>query len=264
MSTQSQRGAQATPGWHQESYAPRIIIVIPVYNHAGTLRDVVTRCIKVHDRVMVVDDGSSDGGADNLEGLDVDIIRHPKNLGKGVAILSAAKKALRSGMTHMVTVDADGQHDPDDFRRFIPELEAHPDAIIIGKRDFHGVYVPESSRVGRAISNFWLLAETGRSLGDAQSGFRAYPIALFKHLNLRERRYSFEIEVLVKAAWAGIELREVDISIHYPSPAERVSHFHLFWDNLRLSLLNTRLIMRAVIPLPHRKIEDIKGGKGKF
>lgn len=254
MSTQFPSEAQPILGRLLESDAPRVIIVIPVYNHARTLRDVVTRCIKVHDRVMVVDDGSSDGGADILEGLAVDIIRHPKNLGKGVAILSAAKRALRSGMTHMVTVDADGQHDPEDLRHFIPELEAHPDAIIVGKRDFHGAYVPESSRVGRAISNFWLLAETGRSLGDAQSGFRAYPIALFKHLNLRERRYSFEIEVLVKAAWAGIELREVDISIYYPSPAERVSHFHLFWDNLRLSLLNARLIMRAVIPLPHRKI----------
>lgn len=254
MSTQFPSEAQPILGRLLESDAPRVIIVIPVYNHARTLRDVVTRCIKVHDRVMVVDDGSSDGGADILEGLAVDIIRHPKNLGKGVAILSAAKRALKSGMTHMVTVDADGQHDPEDLRHFIPELEAHPDAIIVGKRDFHGAYVPESSRVGRAISNFWLLAETGRSLGDAQSGFRAYPIALFKHLNLRERRYSFEIEVLVKAAWAGIELREVDISIYYPSPAERVSHFHLFWDNLRLSLLNARLIMRAVIPLPHRKI----------
>lgn len=258
MSTQFPSEAQPILGRLLESDAPRVIIVIPVYNHARTLRDVVTRCIKVHDRVMVVDDGSSDGGADILEGLAVDIIRHPKNLGKGVAILSAAKRALRSGMTHMVTVDADGQHDPDDLRHFIPELKAHPDAIIVGKRDFHGAYVPESSRVGRAISNFWLLAETGRSLGDAQSGFRAYPIALFKHLNLRERRYSFEIEVLVKAAWAGIELREVDISIYYPSPAERVSHFHLFWDNLRLSLLNARLIMRAVIPLPHRKIGNIR------
>ena len=154
MSTQFPREAKATPGWHRESNAPQIIIVIPVYNHASTLRDVVIRSLKVHDRVMVVDDGSSDGGVDTLEGLDIDIVRHSKNLGKGVAILSAAKKALRSGMTHMVTVDADGQHDQDDLRHFIPELEAHPDAIIVGKRDFHNAYVPASSRVGRAISNF--------------------------------------------------------------------------------------------------------------
>ena len=254
MSAHSPGEVKAAAVRHPESYLPRIIIVIPVYNHGTTLRNVVQRTLKVHDRVMVVDDGSSDGGVDTLEGLEVDIIRHSKNLGKGAAILSAAEKAWRSGMTHMVTVDADGQHDPDDLRRFIPELEAYPDAIIVGKRDFHGAYVPASSRVGRAISNFWLRAETGRALGDAQSGFRAYPIALFEQLKLRERRYSFEIEVLVKAAWVGIELREVDISTYYPSPAERVSHFHLFRDNFRLSLLNARLIMRAVIPLPHRKI----------
>jgi len=250
--------AQATPIRHPVSDPPQIIIVIPVYNHSGTLRDVVTKSLKVHDRVMVVDDGSTDGGVDTLEGLEVDIVRHSKNLGKGAAILSAAKKALRSGMTHMVTVDADGQHDPDDLRHFIPELEAHPDAIIVGKRDFHGAYVPASSRVGRAISNFWLRVETGRSLGDAQSGFRVYPISLFQQLKLRERRYSLEIEILVRAAWAGIELREVDISIFYPLPAERVSHFRLFRDNLRLSLLNARLVMRAVVPLPHRKIGDFR------
>ena len=255
---------QPTPIRDAESNPPKIIIVIPVYNHSGTLRDVVTKSLKVYDRVMVVDDGSSDGGVDTLEGLEVDIVRHSKNLGKGAAILSAAKKALRSGMTHMVTVDADGQHDPDDLRHFIPELEAHPDAIIVGKRDFHGTYVPASSRVGRAISNFWLRVETGRTLGDAQSGFRAYPVDLFQQLKLRERRYSFEIEILVRAAWAGIELREVDISIYYPSPAERVSHFRLFWDNLRLSLLNARLVMRAAIPLPHRKIGDFRCEKNRW
>ena len=258
MSTQFPSEAQATLIRHPESEPPQMIVVIPVYNHSSTLRDVVIRSLKIHDRVMVVDDGSSDGGVDTLAGLEVDIVRHSKNFGKGAAILSAAKKALRSGMTHMVTVDADGQHDPDDLRHFIPELEAHPDAIIVGKRDFNGAYVPASSRVGRSISNFWLRVETGRSLGDAQSGFRAYPIDLLRQLKLRERRYSFEIEVLVKAAWAGIELREVDISIYYPSPAERVSHFRLFRDNLRLSLLNARLIMRAVVPLPHRKIGDFR------
>jgi len=249
---------QPTPIRDAEAGPPQIIVVIPVYNHSNTLRDVVTRSLKVHDRIMVVDDGSDDGGIDTLEGLEIDIVRHSKNLGKGAAILSAAKKALRSGMTHMVTVDADGQHDPNDLRHFIPELEAHPDAIIVGKRDFKGAYVPASSRVGRAISNFWLRVETGRPLGDAQSGFRAYPIDLFEQLKLRERRYSFEIEILVRAAWAGIELREVDISIYYPSPAERVSHFRLFQDNLRLSLLNARLMMRAMIPLPHRKIGDFR------
>ncbi len=72
--------AQAAPIRHAESDPPQIIIVIPVYNHSGTLRDVVTKSLKVHDRVMVVDDGSTDGGVDTLEGLEVDIVRHPRTL----------------------------------------------------------------------------------------------------------------------------------------------------------------------------------------
>jgi len=231
-----------SPAFHR----PEIAIVIPVYNHPRTLREVVIKALKVHRAVMVVDDGSSDSGLDTLDGLTVNVVRHPRNLGKGVAILSGAREWRRLGMTHIVTIDADGQHDPDDFRRFVTELDLHPDAIVVGKRDFEVAEVPSASRIGRAISNFWLRVETGKVLGDAQSGFRAYPIALLEGLKLHERRYSFEIEVLVKAAWAGVELREVPVSTYYPPAEERVSHYHLFWDNVRLSLLNTKLSLRSV------------------
>lgn len=241
----------------------RVIIVIPVYNHSITLKDVVARALDVHDAVMVVDDGSTDRGAEKLEGLDVHIIRHARNLGKGAAILSAIKEARTLGMTHVVTIDADGQHDPDDFNRFIPVIKEYPDAIVVGKRDFKKADVPFGSRIGRGISNFWLRVETGKILGDAQSGFRAYPISVIENLKLREQRYALEIEVLVKAAWAGVELLEVDISTYYPPAKERVSHFRLFWDNLRLSLLNAKLTMRSVAPVPHRKIVNNRHGQGE-
>lgn len=229
-----------------------VIIVIPVYNHARTLRDVVVRASAVHHAVMVVDDGSTDRGTDTLAGLDVRIIRHPGNLGKGVAILTAAAEARKLGMTHIVTIDADGQHDPCDFQRFIPVLEEKPDAIIVGKRDFENADVPGPNRFGRRFSNFWFRVQTSQTLGDVQSGFRAYPLSVLENLSLHEPRYSFEVEVLVKAAWAGVEVLETDIPVSYPS--DRISHFHLFWDNFRLSILNFKLTMRSVAPWPHRKI----------
>ncbi|MBW1797741.1 MAG: DUF2062 domain-containing protein [Deltaproteobacteria bacterium] len=241
----------------------KVIIVIPVYNHSITLRDVVKKALDVHDTVMVVDDGSTDRGVDKLEGLDVKIIRHAGNLGKGAAILSAIKEARTLGMTHVVTIDADGQHDPNDFHRFIRVIRENPDAIVVGKRDFKKADVPFGSRIGRGISNFWLRVETGRILGDAQSGFRAYPVSVIENLKLREKRYALEIEVLVKAAWAGVELLEVDISTYYPPPEERISHFRLFRDNLRLSLLNARLTMRSVAPVPHRKIVNNRHRQGE-
>jgi len=241
----------------------RIIIVIPVYNHPTTLRGVVTQALQVHHEVMVVDDGSTEDAFSFLQGLQVHRVRHPQNLGKGAAILTAAREARRMGMTHMVTIDADGQHSPDDFNRFIPVIQEAPDAIVVGKRDFQNSRVPRANRFGRSFSNFWLRLQTGKTLGDAQSGFRAYPLSVLENLKLHEKRYTFEIEVLVKAAWAGVELREVDIPVYYPPATERVSHFHLFWDNLRLSLLNAKLTMRSVAPLPHKKIVNSRHRPGE-
>jgi glycosyltransferase involved in cell wall biosynthesis len=231
----------------------RILIVIPVYNHGATLRSVVKGALDVHDAVMVVDDGSTDDAVSPLKNLNVRLVRHPRNLGKGAAILTAAREAQKLGMTHMVTIDADGQHNPRDINRFLPLIRTHPDAVIVGKRDFDPAEVPRANRFGREVSNFWLRLQTGRALGDAQSGFRVYPLWVLQNLKLKERRYTFEIEVLVKAAWTGIELMETDIPVHYPKGTDRVSHFHLFWDNVRLSKLNAGLTLRAMLPWPHRK-----------
>ncbi len=236
----------------------KVLVVIPVYNHAGTLRAVAERTLAVQPDVLVVDDGSTDGGADTLAGLPLTVIRHPRNLGKGAAILTAAREGRRLGMTHLVTLDADGQHDPADLPRFLELIRREPGALVVGTRDFGRAEVPGSSRFGRSFSNFWLRVQTGVRLGDAQSGFRAYPLEVLENLPLSERRFSFEIEVLVKAAWAGVPLREVPVSVVYPP--DRVSHFHTLWDNLRLSLLNTRLTARALLPWPHRSL--VPGPRG--
>ena len=236
----------------------KIGIVIPVYNHSKTLREVVVRALEVNAEVMVVDDGSTDRGTNSLTGLSVHILHHPVNLGKGAAILTAAKTYRQMGMTHLVTVDADGQHNPDDIRRFVPVIQRNPYAIVVGKRNFQDVNIPGLTRFGRSFSNFWLRLQTGHSLGDTQSGFRAYPMVVLERLKLREKGFAFEVEVLVKAAWAGVKLKEVDVSVYYPPASERVSHFRVFRDNLRLTLLNTKLTLRSIAPLPHRQILDFE------
>jgi len=243
--------------------APRILIVIPVYNHAASLRQVVERALAVHPEVLVVDDGSVDRPLDTLYGLPVRLASHPLNQGKGAAIMTAARLARGLGMSHIVTIDADGQHDPADFPRLKAAVAAEPMAIVVGARNFDTANVPGSSRFGRKFSNFWLRLQTGKTLSDTQSGFRAYPLAVLDGLRLRERHYSFEVEVLVRGAWAGVPLREVPISVHYPPPGERVSHFKAFRDNLRLTLLNTHLTLRSVLPWPHRKLVADEGGELK-
>lgn len=232
----------------------RIAILIPLYNHGRSVRAVVEGVLVQHPEVMVVDDGSTDGGADLLQGLPVRVLRHPANRGKGAAITTAIRDAAERGVTHLVTLDADGQHDPADLPKFLAAIAADPEAIIVGCRDMSDTGVPASSRFGRSFSNFWLRLQTGHTLGDTQSGFRAYPVAILERLPLRQTGYAFEVEVLVRAAWAGVLLAEVPVAVYYPPAQERVSHFDKFWDNLRLTVLNTGLTMRSVAPWPHRKI----------
>jgi glycosyltransferase involved in cell wall biosynthesis len=254
------------------------LIVVPVYNHAGTLRSVVQASL-AHGSVLVVDDGSTDmepahrrSVNDNimpddafapnhpLHALPIHYVRHATNMGKGKAIITGAAVAERLGMTHIITLDADAQHNPADIPAFLAAVESEMLTIFVGKRDFTVPNVPASSRFGRAFSNFWFRVQTGEDVGDSQSGFRAYPLAVLDKLTLTESHYSFEVEVLVRAAWAGFPVADIPIGVYYPPREKRVSHFHPFMDNLRLTLLNTRLTTRAIMPIPQKRfVQDTTG-----
>jgi len=231
----------------------KILLLIPVFNHVGTLRQVVKEALGYHSTIMVLDDGSTDGSLDTVKDLDIFLRAHPENLGKGAAIRTGAKEALAMGFTHMITMDADLQHKAEDIPVFKLMTGSHPNAIIIGKRNFNTPNVPFSSIFGRSFSNFWLRLQTGCKVSDVQSGFRAYPLALFNFFNFKENRYSFEVEILVKSAWAGINLKNIDISVVYQPKGKRISHFKFLKDNLYLTHLNTKLTLRSFLPLPHKQ-----------
>ena len=234
--------------------AGQIAVVIPVYNQSRRLREVVSGCLEICPRVLVVDDGSDNEAARDLVDLHVEVLRHKANEGKGAAIKTAAHHLREQGVTHMITIDADGQHYPKDLPRFIEVIHEHPEALIIGVRNFGNDTVPLSSRFGRAFGNFWVRVQTGTKVHDIQSGFRAYPLAMFEHLSCGSQRYAFEVEVVVRALWGKVKLHEVGVQVHYPKPGQRDSHFNKLRDNARLALLNTHLTMRALLPWPHRSL----------
>ena len=234
----------------------RVAVVIPHYNHSATLPAVVAEALAYCPTVIVVDDGSSPPEAAILDDLDPRArrLRHPENRGKGAAIRSGLQEARRLGATHIITIDADGQHFPADIPAFLEAVERDPEAIIIGWRDFTTTRVPGGSRFGRSFSNFWFRVQTGVRLGDTQSGFRAYPVAVLASLPCDERHYAFENEILVRAAWAGVRIREIPVRVHYPEGPAHISHFHRLRDNFRLSRLNTRLTIRSLLPWPHDQL----------
>jgi uncharacterized protein (DUF2062 family) len=236
-----------------------IAVVIPVYNQPERLREVACRCLVACPRVLIVDDGSEPPVAPLVADLPVEVLGHEVNQGKAAAIHTAARHLHERGARHMITLDADGQHDPEDLPRMMEAIRRHPDSLIIGVRDFEQGTVPASSRFGRAFGNFWVRLQTGTRVHDIQSGFRAYPLAVLKHLPCRSQRYAFEVEVVVRALWGGVHVQEVGVQVHYPKPEHRSSHFHKLRDNLALVVLNTHLTMRSLVPWPHRQITDLRG-----
>ncbi len=237
--------------------------VIPVYNNGGTIREVALACRQFVSNVLVVDDGSTDTDVPALfTGTGVEVIRHDQNRGKGKALATALAYVAEHGATYMITLDGDGQHRAEDLEKFLPLLQQDEDSLIIGCRDFSRPNIPGSSRFGREFANFWLRVETGVSIRDCQSGFRAYPVKHFTALGIQGAHYDFETEALACAAWAGLSLKMVDVDVWYPEPEKRISSFRPFVDNLRLSWMHTRLVLRHLLPWPHKKL--VKGEEKKW
>jgi len=240
---------------HNYSPSEAVWCVIPVYNNRNTVHDVALACRKYLEHVIIVDDGSTDADIAFLfEGSDITVLKHEINLGKGRAILTALRYVTAKGGCFMITLDGDGQHDPKDLEKFIPLLQEDEAALVVGCRDFSHSHIPSGSRFGRAFANFWLRVETGVSVDDCQSGFRAYPVRYLNALKLTGAHYDFETEVLAKALWAGLTVKTVAIDVWYPKEGKRVSHFKPFLDNFRISCMHTYLIARRLLPLPHRKL----------
>ncbi len=232
---------------------------LPVYNNRKTVRQVAAACREIVSHVVVVDDGCTDGDlGEILSGLDVVVLKHAANIGKGQAILTASRYIESQGGQYMITIDADGQHLPQDIRKFLPLIQEDTPAIIIGCRDFTTDNVPVASRFGRSFANFWLLVETGKIVGDCQSGFRAYPVKYINQISFKGDHFDFEAEVLAKAAWGGLALTTVDIGVVYPKPEERVSSFKPFLDNLRLTGIHSMLVGRRLLPIRHQKLVETR------
>lgn len=226
----------------------QLILLIPTYNNAATLGKVLSDVLDFPFPVIVVNDGSTDHTLAVLQAFpQVHTISYPRNRGKGYALNTGLKAATEAGYRYAITLDSDGQHYADDIPLFLHAIEQYPDSLLIGARNLASDNMPGKNTFANKFSNFWFTLETGIKLTDTQSGYRLYPLHKLKGISLFTTKYEYELEIIVQAAWRNIRVANVPIKVYYPPAAERVSHFRPLQDFTRISLLNSILVLIALL-----------------
>ena len=234
--------------WAERARRLGCAVVIPTYNNDRTLGGVIAGVRRYCADIFVVNDGSTDRTAEVLASTEgIRTIAYARNRGKGYALRRGLRAAREAGFRYALTIDSDGQHYPDDIARFIERIERRPDTLLIGARNLTADNMPARNTFANRFSNFWYLVETGRRLEDTQSGFRLYPLRRLGRLRSLCSRYEFEVEVIVRAAWRGVEVENIPVRVYYAPDGERVSHFRPLRDFTRISLLNSVLVLEALL-----------------
>ncbi len=251
--------------YHKIFKEKKCCVLLPTYNNASALPKVIKNVMQYTDDIIVINDGSTDNTIEILKQFpDVIDLSYEQNEGKGFALRAGMKLAENLGYEFAITMDTDGQHFASDLSQFLKKIEDKKDAIIIGERNRNRQDQKQGSSFANKFSNFWFWAETGIRHIDTQSGFRLYPLKKINELKYFSSRYEFEIEVLVRNAWRGIDIEQVPVNVYYPPEKEQVSHFRPFKDFFRISILNSILVLIAFFyGLPKRLFHYIKKKKFK-
>jgi predicted LPLAT superfamily acyltransferase len=239
---------------NQDDFRP--CIIIPCYNHGATLAAVLERLEPLALPCILVDDGSDAATQVPLREAAarhswVTLLRLPVNRGKGAAVMHGLRAAARTGYSHALQVDADGQHRLEDAPRLLAAARREPGVLISG-RPVYDDSIPRARRWGRYITHIWVWIETlSFSLRDSMCGFRVYPLAPTVALLDRVRfgeRMDFDTEIMVRLYRDGTPSRFIDTPVVYP--ADGISHFDALNDNLRISWMHTRLVCGMLMGLP--------------
>lgn len=231
----------------------RPCVIVPAYQAEATVAKVVG---DLHHElpdlpVFVVDDGCTDRTAKTAENAGARVIRHGRNMGKGVALRTGFEHAFAKGFDVAITVDADAQH-PADQARLMHEAEPDGHALVLGVRDLVRDGAPKKNRMSNGISNFFLSGFSGRALRDTQCGLRRYPLRETIAISAKSPGYAFEAEIILRALAAGLRVVQVPVRVYYPPEHERVTHFDSVRDPARV----VGTVVRALFDIHVRRSGD--------
>jgi glycosyltransferase involved in cell wall biosynthesis len=232
------------------------VVVVPVYDHGTAFAAMAAALGRQGLPVIAVDDGSGAATRAILDGLAADhcwlrVVRHATNLGKGAAVATGFRCAVRAGYSHALQIDADGQHETADLPAFVECARRDPAALVLGVPEFDAT-MPRIRRFGRYLTHIWVWIETlSFDIPDSMCGYRVYPLAaVLPLLEARQlgRRMVFDSEILVRLHWQGVRFAPLPTRVTYPRGNH--SNFRLWRDNVLISAMHTRLVFGMLWRLP--------------
>lgn len=229
-----------------------IAIIVPAFNEAKTIRALLKSILQYASQVIVINDASTDKTVEEIADLPITILHNSKNLGKGASMLKGFKHAKILGAKAVITIDADGQHNPSDIPRFIQATQQSPNQVIIGSRLQNRENAPKLRRTANDIADFFISWAAGCKIIDTQSGYRLYPFAaLNKTINrkIKKEKFTFESELLIDITRKGYTPATIRIRSLYPKDA-RPSHYKPFRDTCDIILMVTWKIVSRGLCFP--------------
>ncbi|HLI18988.1 MAG TPA: glycosyltransferase family 2 protein [Rhodanobacteraceae bacterium] len=220
----------------------RPFVIVPCLNEARAIRRLLQGVLTHCPDVIVVDDGSTDDTAAIAATLPVILIRHPQRRGKGEALRTGFREALKRGASGVLTMDGDGQHDPDDIPRLLAAARQFPDALIVGARMLEREHQPNARRRANDFADWGISWGCGRPVADTQSGQRWYPRAAAELVELPAQDFVFEAAILIAASRdLDMPIVSIPIACRYDDSA-RHSHFRPLWDTVRITWYTIRRV----------------------
>lgn len=215
-------------------------ILIPGYNESRMIGQVVTNTRKIIDDVVVIDDGSRDNTAQIAQDAGAYVIKHEVNKGKGAALRTGFQYVIDHGYDAVITMDSDGQHDPDDIPGFLDAVEKIGSGIIIGTRMGDISTMPLIRRCTNKLTSFSASILARQQIEDSQSGFRLITTDVLKTIQLETAGFETESEILIKASKAGFRITSVPIKTIYGEEKSKIKPMRDTYKFLRLLFRSLR------------------------
>jgi glycosyltransferase involved in cell wall biosynthesis len=216
-----------------------ICCVIPAFNEARKIASVINGVREHIKDIIVVDDGSGDNTAELAEEAGAFVLRHDLNRGKGMALRTGFSHAAKRGYHAVLTLDADGQHDPSEIRKFLSAFQDNSGDVIIGSRLWDKSAIPRYRYIPNQIGIFCISKAAGCRIEDTQSGFRLYRKEVLETISLATTGFETETEILIKAGKKGFRIHHLPVSAIYQS--DYTTNFRPVRDFYRISILVLKL-----------------------